>query len=258
MPHVTVNGCRLNYRIDGPADGPPLLLIHAVGSDHGMWTPQVDRFASRFRVLRYDHRGHGGSDVPAGPYSLDRLGRDAVGLLDALDIGRSHVVGLSMGGMVALWLGIQAADRVDRLVPCCTTAYAGGAAVWDPRIAAVQAGGMAALADGVIERWFTPGFRERAPGTVAGVRQTLLGTAAEGYAGCCAAIRDMDQRDGIGRIQAPTLVISGSHDAGTPPERGREIAAAVPGAEFLALDAAHIANIEQPDAFGAAVETFLG
>ncbi|MGK9170042.1 3-oxoadipate enol-lactonase [Inquilinus limosus] len=242
----------------GPEDGPPLLLLHALGVDLDMWAPQVPRLARRFRVLRADRRGHGGSDVPPGPYTLDRLGRDAVGLLDALGIARADVVGLSMGGMVALWLGIHAPDRVGRLVPCCTTAYAGGPEIWDPRIEAVRQGGMAALAHGIIDRWFTPGFRERSPEAVDDIRRKLLAASPEGYAACCAAIRDMDQRGAIGRIRAPMLVLSGAQDQGTPPERGQEIAAAVPGARFLALDAAHIANIEQADAFTAAVEGFLG
>ncbi|WP_026872462.1 3-oxoadipate enol-lactonase [Inquilinus limosus] len=258
MPHVTVDGCRLHYRLDGPEDGPPLLLSHALGVDLEMWGPQVERLARRFRVLRYDHRGHGGSNVPPGPYSLDRLGRDAVGLLDALGIGQADVVGLSLGGMVALWLGIHAPDRIGRLVPCCTTAYAGGPELWEPRIEAVRRDGMAALVDGVIGRWFSPGFRERAPQTVDGIRRKLLATPPDGYAATCAAIRDMDQRDAISRIRAPMLVLSGTQDQGTPPERGREIAAAVPGARFQALDAAHIANLEQADAFTAAVEGFLG
>lgn len=258
MPHATIDGCRLHYRLDGPEDGPPLLLSHALGVDLEMWAPQVERLARRFRVLRYDHRGHGGSDAPAGPYSLDRLGRDAVGLLDALGVARADVVGLSLGGMVALWLGIHASDRVGRLAPSCTTAYAGGAAIWDPRIETVRRDGMAGLVDGVIGRWFSPGFRERAPETVDTIRRKLLATSPEGYAATCAAIRDMDQRDTIGRIRASMLVLSGSQDQGTPPERGQEIAAAVPGARFLALDAAHIANLEQADAFTAAVEGFLG
>ena len=257
MPHAIIDGCRLHYRLDGPEDGPPLLLSHALGVDLEMWEPQVGRLARRFRVLRYDHRGHGGSDAPAGPYSLDRLGQDAVGLLDALGIARTDVVGLSLGGMVALWLGIHASDRVGRLMPSCTTAYAGGGTIWDPRIEAVRRDGMAALVDGVIGRWFSPGFRERAPEAVDGIRRKLLATSPEGYAGTCAAIRDMDQRDAIGRIRAPMLVLSGTQDQGTPPERGQEIAAALPGARFLALDAAHIANIEQADAFTAAVEDFL-
>jgi len=257
MPYAAIDGCRLHYRLDGPEDGPPLLLSHALGVDLEMWAPQVERLARRFRVLCYDHRGHGGSDAPAGPYSLDRLGRDVIGLLDALGIVRADVVGLSLGGMVALWLGIHAPDRVGRLVPCCTTAYAGGPALWDPRIEAVRRDGMGALVDGVIGRWFSPGFRDRAPGTVDGIRRKLLAASPEGYAATCAAIRDMDQRAAIGRIRAPMLVISGTQDQGTPPERGREIAAAVPGARFLALDAAHIANLEQADAFTGAVEDFL-
>ncbi|MGO4129049.1 3-oxoadipate enol-lactonase [Inquilinus sp. YAF38] len=258
MPYVTVDGCRLHYRFDGPEDGPPLLLSHALGVDLEMWQPQVPQLARRFRVLRHDHRGHGGSDAPAGPYSLDRLGQDAVGLLDALGIARTDVVGLSLGGMLALWLGIHAPDRVGRLMPSCTTAYAGGPELWDPRIAAVRRDGMAAMVDGVIGRWFSPGFRERAPEAVDGIRRKLLATSPEGYAATCAAIRDMDQREAIGRIRASTLVLSGAQDQGTPPERGQEIAAAVPGARFQVLDAAHIANIEQTEAFTAAVEEFLG
>lgn len=259
MPMIDVEDCRLHYRFDGPEGAPVLLLANSLGTTHEMWRPQLATFAEEFRVLRYDSRGHGRSAVTPGPYTVDRLGRDALGLLDALAVGRAHVCGLSLGGMVGQWLAINAPTRVDRLVLCNTAAFMGGdPAVWAQRIAAVEAGGMAAVVPGVVDRWLTKPFQEREPAATAEVRDMLLAADPRGYAATAAAVRDMDLRAGLARITAPTLVIAGRHDAATPPEAAQAIADAIPGARLTLLDAAHLSNVEAAGAFTAAVMAFLG
>jgi 3-oxoadipate enol-lactonase len=249
----------VRHRFDGPEDAPVVVLAHSVGCDLSMWDPQVDALSARFRVLRYDHRGHGGSPVPDGPYSMADLGGDVLALLDRLELERVHVGGLSLGGMVAMWLATHAPQRVDRLVLCCTAAHFPPPELWDERARAVRAEGMGALVDGVMERWLTPGFRAREPEAVERLRATFLATAPEGYAGCCAAIRDMDLRAELPGVAAPTLVLAGAEDPATPPARGAEIADAIPGARLEVLpDAAHLANLEQRDALTRAMAEHLG
>jgi 3-oxoadipate enol-lactonase len=250
MPYAAADdGVRIFYRFDGDDGRPILLLSNSLGTTLEMWEPQLPALSSRFNVLRYDSRGHGRSDAPAGPYTIARLGRDALALLDALGIPRVSFCGLSKGGMVGLWLGIHAADRLDRLVLANTSAHIGAPEVWNRRIATVRRDGMAAIAPGVIERWFTPGFQEQDPEAVARIAAMLRGTAPEGYIACCAAVRDMDQRDAIAAIRAPTLVIAGTQDAATPPVQARFIAKAIPGARLVELEAAHLSSVEQATAF---------
>lgn len=250
------DGCRIAWALDGPEDAPVLMLSNSLGTTMEMWRPQLSAFAARFRVLRYDTRGHGQSDVPPGGYGLDRLGRDAVELLDGLGIDHVHFCGVSLGGMTGQWLGARAPDRIDRLVLANTAAVMAPPSAWNTRIATVRQHGMAALTDAILERWFTSEFRAIAEGT-AFVRDQLLSTDPAGYAGCCAAIRDMDQRPLLGGITAPTLVITGSRDPATPPADSTIIVEAIPGARQLMLDAAHLSSIEQPEAFTAAVLDFL-
>jgi 3-oxoadipate enol-lactonase len=196
--------------------------------------------------------------VPQGPYSIADLGRDVVALLDEEGIERASFCGLSIGGMTGIWLGAHAPERLERLVLACTAAYFPPRAMWDERANAARQEGVAALADEALERWFTPGFREHHPEEAERFRAMLAATDGEGYAGCCEAIRDMDQRDELGSIAAPTLVIAGDDDPSTPPDWGREIAAAVPDARFqLIADARHIANVAQPREFADAVLNFL-
>jgi 3-oxoadipate enol-lactonase len=251
------DGCRIRYRLDGPSHAPVLMLSNSLGTPLEMWEPQVKGFAERFQVLRYDSRGHGGSGVPPGEYTIERLGRDALALLDLLRFSRASFCGLSMGGMVGMWLGVHAPERIDRLVLSNTAALQGSAQLWNDRIAAVRTGGMAAVVDGTLERWFTPAFREAQPETIASIRAMILSTPPEGYASCCAAIREMDQRASLPRISAPTLVVVGASDSGTTPAQGEAIAAAIPGAELLTLEAAHLSNIEQAATYTAAVLQFL-
>lgn len=256
--HVTTrDGCRLASWLAGPAGAPVLVLSSSLGTDHTMWAPQLAALSTTFRVLSYDGRGHGASDAPPGAYTIARLGADVLELLDAHGLDRVHFCGLSKGGMVGQWLGAHAAARIDRLVLANTAPYMGPPEGWQQRIELVLRDGMAAIADGVIARWFTPGFVARAPAEVARVRALLLATSPVGYAGCCAAIRDMDLRASAAQITAPTLLIAGDADPSTPPDRAAELARAIPRSQLVTLAAAHLSSVEQPEAFTRAVLEFL-
>jgi 3-oxoadipate enol-lactonase len=237
------------YDVTGPEDAPLLVLSNSLGSTPAMWDAQAPALAERMRVVRYDHRGHGRSPVPPGPYELADLGGDALALLDRLGAERVRWCGLSLGGMVGMWLAVNATERIERLVLCCTSARLGPPSMWSERAATVRAEGVEAIADAGIGRWLTPGFIEREPEATARVRAMLVSTPADGYANCCAAIEHMDLVDQLDRVRAPTLVIAADQDPATPPEHGELIAARVPGAHFeLVTGAAHLATIEQPAA----------
>jgi 3-oxoadipate enol-lactonase len=246
---ITGDGCRIAYRFDGPEDAPILLLSNSLGTHMGMWASQMAEFSRYFRILRYDSRGHGKSDAPAGAYSIDRLGRDVVELLDALAIGQVTFCGLSKGGMVGQWLGYRAPERVARLILCNTSAFMGPPSGWDARIRTVTEQGMTALTEAVLARWFTPEFQLRAPESVVAIRDMLHKTSANGYAGCCAAIRDMDLRATASLIKVPTTVIAGTRDPATPLDQAETIARAISGASLVTVDAAHLSNVEQPAIF---------
>lgn len=254
---TTGDGCRIAYRFDGPADAPLLLLSNSLGTDMDMWAPQMAGFAESYRVLRYDSRGHGGSASPAGAYAMDRLGRDVVELLDALGIGQVDFCGLSKGGMVGQWLAVHAPDRLRRLVLANTAAYMGPPENWQARIDGVRANGMAPLAEASIARWFTPSFVASNPEAIAPIRAMLLACDPPGYAGCCAAIRDMDQRPTAHLNQTPTLVIAGSEDPSTSIAEAAFLADSARDGRLITLAAAHLSNVEQPDAFSQTVEEFL-
>lgn len=254
---TTGDGCRIFYRFDGPEGAPVLLLSNSLGTDMEMWAPQMQAWARDFRVLRYDQRGHGGSDAPVGAYSMDRLGRDVVEMLDALGLARVHFCGLSLGGMVGQWLGVRASDRIDRLVLANTSSWMGPPSGWDARIATVRAGGMAPLAQASVERWFTADFAASQPDAVAPIISTLTATDPGGYAGCCAAIRDMDMRPVCGLITNPTLVIGGLRDPSTPPSHSQDMASAIADSRLEMLEAAHLSNVEQPALFAEAVRAHL-
>jgi 3-oxoadipate enol-lactonase len=257
VPFADVAGARLHYRFDGPADAPVVLLSNALGATLAMWDPQVPALAARRRVLRYDSRGHGGSGVTPGPYTIEQLARDALGLIDALRIQRVRFCGLSMGGMVGQWLGAHAPQRLAQLILANTAARVGPPEAWNTRIEAVRSGGMAAIADAVLGRWFTPAFHAASPAEVRQVRAMLLASPPDGYVACCAAVRDMDQRDAVAAIAAPTLVVAGTHDLSTPPAEGRFLAGRIAGARYVELPAAHLSNIEAADAFTRALIGFL-
>jgi len=239
----------LHHELSGPEAGPPLLLGGSLGATLKTWDGQLP-LAERFRLVRFDHRGHGASPVPPGPYEIADLGRDVLALMDALGFERASYCGLSIGGMAGIWLGANAPDRIDRLVLMCTSAHLPPAAAWRERAAAVRAAGsVAGIADGVVERWLTPDFAAEHPEVRADLRGMLAAAPADGYAWCCGAIERMDLRPALARIRAPTLVISGSEDPATPPEHQRLIADGIPDARHEAIGpAAHLAAVQQPDA----------
>jgi 3-oxoadipate enol-lactonase len=248
---------RLHYRIDGEARSPALLLSNSLGTSLAMWEPQIATLAARFRVVRYDGRGHGASQATPGPYSIDQLAGDALALLDALAIPHAHFCGVSMGGMVGLWLGINATKRIDRLVVANTAAKIGTAESWNARIDAVRKGGLASIAPAVLARWFSPQLIEQPTPMIAQLRATFEATSAEGYVASCAAVRDMDQRQSLHRIHVPTLVIAGTDDLVTPPDEGRFAADRIHGARYIELPAAHLSNIQAAPAFTQALVQFL-
>ncbi len=257
MPMIDADGCRLNVEVEGRDTRPPLMLSNSLGTTLHMWDPQMKDFTEYFYVIRYDRRGHGKSDVPKGPYTMDMLGRDALAIMDALGLGKVRWCGLSMGGMVGQWLGANAPERVERLVLTNTSSYFPDKNAWNERLKLVQERGVPAFAAPNMARWFTKGFLERSPEIVAGIQAMFAATPLEGYLACGAAVRDMDQRALLPRITAPTLVMAGKHDGATTPEANEFISQHVPGAKFALLDAAHLSNVEQPRAYTDAVLGFL-
>ena len=256
MPFLNRDGARLWWRSDGDPARPALLLGNSLGTDTTLWEPVLPQLLERFHVVRYDMRGHGASDAPPGEYTIEALARDALAVADAAGARRFHYVGISIGGMIGQWLGVHAADRVDRLVLSNTSSKL-PADIWAARIEAVDKGGTRSIAEAVLSRWFTPAFLARNPPRVASARTTLANADARGYIGCCAAIRDMDQTAAIATIRAPTLVVTGTHDQATPKAHGEMLAASIPGAQLVELPVAHIPVIEAPGAFANAVLGFL-
>ena len=249
MPTAQVNGCRLHYEIAGPANAKALVLSNSLGTHFSMWDAQIPELRKKFRVLRYDTRGHGQSEVTPGPYSFEQLGRDVLALADAVDVGTFSFCGLSMGGVVGMWLGTNAGKRLHKLALCSTAAKIGNAQTWNARIDAVRKGGMKAVAPATMERWFTARFREREPQTVERIKKMVESTNPEGFIACCEALREADFRESIRAIRTPTLVISGTHDPGTPPADGKFLAKQIAGA--------HMSNIEQREAFSEELRKFL-
>ena len=257
MPFAQLADVRLHYQFDGDPRLPVLMLCNSLGTTLDMWEPQMPAFLAQFRVLRYDTRGHGQSEVTPGEYSIAKLGKDALALLDHLGIERMSFCGLSMGGMTGMWLGINSPERIWRLVLCNTGAKLGDPALWAARFEAVRSGGMAAITPPTLDRWFTARYQRLAPKDVDKVRAMLLATSPDGYIANGAAVRDMDQRADLAKIKVPTLVIAGTYDGSTPPELGREVAQAIDGARYVELDAAHLSNWEQTGAFSSAVLSFV-
>lgn len=257
MPTTTHRGATLHYEIDGPALAPALVMSNSLGTTLAMWAPQMAALTSRYRVLRYDTRGHGRSTVGDTPFDIARLGEDVLAIMDDAGIAHAHFCGLSMGGMTGMWLAAHRPDRFDRFVLANTAALIGPPSVWDTRIATVRRDGMAAIVPAVLERWFTEPFR-RDSGHIGPVRDMLLAADPEGYAANCAAVRDGDLRAVLPGIAKPVLVIAGEHDLATTAAQGREVASAIPGARFASLEAAHLSNWELPEAFGELVMDFLG
>ena len=237
-----------NYRIEGPEDAPVLVLANSLGTTTEMWDPQAPALRERFRLVRYDHRGQGASAVPPGPYTMDDLGGDVLSLMDRLGVERFSFCGLSIGGMVGMWLASEAPDRVERLILCCTAARFDPPDAWDDRAKTVRARGVGAIADAVLERWFTPAFREERPDVLKWAAGMLQDSPPEGYASCCEAIRDADLRPGLGAISAPTLVIAGADDPAAPVEKAEIMRSGIPDSRLVIVErAAHIANVERPE-----------
>ncbi len=260
MGRVQLAEGELNYQLDGPQGAPVLVLSNSLGTDLGMWDTQIPAFAEHFQVLRYDTRGHGQSLVSEGPYSIEQLGRDVLALLDALHVEKAHFCGLSMGGLIGQWLGINAGSRLRPLVVCNTAAKIGEPAVWNPRIETVLREGqaaMVALRDASIARWFTPEYAQANPDQAKRITDMLAATSPQGYAANCAAVRDADFRDQLGAIEVPTLVVAGTEDAVTPPSGGHFIQERVPGAQYAEFYAAHLSNVQAGDAFSQRVLAFL-
>lgn len=256
MPFVNCDGARIYWRVDGRAEAPPLVMVGSLGSDHAMWNPVMGALARHFRVIRIDKRGHGASDAPPGDYTMERLGRDVLAVADAAGAPRFRYMGLSIGGMIGMWIAGNAPERIERLVLTNTTARV-DPSTFAERIATIRSGGLAAVADMVLGRFFTPAYAARNTVHYATVRQTLLSLEPEGYIGCCTAIRDMAIEPLLARIVAPTLVVAGTFDPSTTPEQGRWIAQQIPGARYFELPTAHFSPSEQPGRFADAVVRFL-
>jgi 3-oxoadipate enol-lactonase len=255
---LTAHGIVQHYVVEGPKDKASLVFANSLGSDLRIWDEVVGHFTNDFNVIRYDNRGHGLTDAPAPPYSLDDFVRDLVGLLDGLGIKETTVCGLSVGGLIAQGLAINYPDRVRALVLADTGMRIGSLASWEERIATVKESGLTKLVAPSMERWFTAAFREHRKVEVDGYANMLLRNPAHGYLGTCFALRDADLTDKTVKIQKPTLVLCGDQDVATPPDLGRELAQAIPGARFaLIKDAAHLTSIEQPEAMAQQMRQFF-
>ena len=256
MPFVNSDGARIYWRVDGRPEDPPLLLVGSLGSDHAMWNPVMGALTRSFRVVRIDKRGHGASDAPDGDYRMEQLARDVIAVADHLGLQRFRYMGLSIGAMIGMQLAGTVDGRIERMVLSNTSARV-DPGIWAERIGAIRSGGMAAIADAVIGRFFTPAYVARNTEHHATVRQTLLAIEPQGYIGCCTAIRDMRLQPLLPGIAVPTLVVAGSFDPSTPPEEGRWIAQTIPNARYLELPTAHFSPSEEPERFAEATVRFL-
>jgi len=257
VPTAHVDGVFIHYRLDGPESAPPLALCNSLGADLHMWDSVVPALAARYRVLRHDARGHGETAATPGPYSVELLARDLRGLSEELGLHRPHLCGLSLGGMVGLWLGVHAPGSISSLVLCNTAARMARPEVFDQRIVAIREGGLAAVVEPVLVAWFTPRFRADHPAEVLRAREMILSTSPQGYAAACAAVRDFDLRSMLARVSAPTLVVSGSADPATPPAAGRFLAEGIAGARYVELPAAHLSALETGPELASSVAAFL-
>ena len=248
----------VKHTLDGPEDAPVVVFSNSLGTTGAMWDAQAAALSERFRVLRYDARGHGRTPAPAGPYTVGDLAGDVLALLDRLGLERVSFCGLSIGGMTGMWLGVHAPERIDRLAICCTGMQLPTAEMWMERAAQVRREGMGSVIDASIERWFTLGFRERNPEVVGRIREIFLTTDPEGYAGCCEALAEFDMRGRLDGVTAPTLVIAGADDPVGTPERAAAIAEEIEGSRLVVLpQARHLAAVEQADAVTRELEELL-
>jgi 3-oxoadipate enol-lactonase len=257
MPEAEFDGVQIHYQLDGPQDGPVLVLSNSLGTNLHMWDKILPALAGRFRVLRYDTRGHGQSGVLPPPYTVADLGGDLLNLLDHLELQRVDLCGLSLGGLTAIRLGIHEPSRFNRLIFANTSPRIGTTNMWDERVAAVRQEGMAKLAQSTMARWFTDDFLKNYPEETELPRQNMEQTAPDGYIGCCMAMRDEDLWEEITRIKAPCLIITGESDIATPPTMGLALHTQLSGSEYVQLNAAHLSAWERPEDFQSAVLNFL-
>ena len=258
MEHrVTSGGATISYAVDGDPAAPALLLINSIGSTREMWARQLPAFSSRHRVIRYDARGHGESSVPQGPYTIEQLALDALAVLDDVGADTADVCGISLGGMTAQWLGLNAPDRVRRLILANTAARIGTVESWNERIELVREHGMSAVAEMAMPRWFSPPFHARDPETVHAFRAMVQNCPVDGYLGCCAALRDADLRDRVAGITSHTLLVASTSDTATPPEGLEFIRDRIRGSRLVTVDSGHLSNVERAEEFTAVVVDFL-
>lgn len=257
MPVLKSGDARIHYALEGQSASPVLVFSNSLGANYSMWDAQAREFHKDFRILRYDTRGHGQSSATSGPYSIEQLAKDVVALLDHLDLDRVYFCGLSMGGMIGMWLGTNAPERLNQLVLCNTGAKIGTLEAWNARIETVRKNGMKSIAPAVVERWFSPSFRHKSPEIISNTLKMIEEANPDGYSACCGAIRDCDCREQVAAIRTPTLVISGAHDPATPPADGRFLAQQISGARYVELNAAHLSNIEAQDRFNQELAAFL-
>jgi len=258
MPVIESNGCPIDVEVTGPENAPVLMMSSSLGTTKHMWDPQMPAFTAKYRVVRYDRRGHGKSGVSKGPYSMETLGRDALAIMDALKLDKVNWLGLSMGGMEGMWLGANAPGRIDKLILSNTSSHYADKTPWHTRIDAItKAGSVAAIADMVINAWLTKDFQTAQPDTTARMKEMMIATPTDGYLACAAAVRDMDHREILKSINAPTLIIAGTKDPATNVAAAEFIRDSIPGAKLVILDAAHISNVEQPEAYAKEVTAFL-
>jgi 3-oxoadipate enol-lactonase len=258
LPFANIDDARLFYRLEGRDGLPVLVLSHSLGCDHQMWAPQMPDLLDHFQILRYDTRGHGASGIPKGDTTMEQLGRDVLRLADLLKIERFAFCGLSMGGAVGQWLALHAPERLTSLVLASTAARFGTPEMWEARRKAVREGGMAAVVDATMQRFFPPDMLARGDPYAQATRAVLLGTDPAGYTACCAAVRDVDHAALLGKIRVPTLVIGSENDPSTPwAENGAILAREIPGAKAVVLPGAHLSNMGQPRSFTSAVLEFL-
>lgn len=257
MPFVRISGTLLHYRLTGPEGAPPLVFVNSLGTDARIWDAVIAALSDRYRCLSYDKRGHGLSDAPDGDYALDDHLDDLEGLLDQLRLNKGTVIGVSVGGLIAQGRALRAPHRVAALVLCCTAPRMGDAAMWAARIETARTKGLETMADPVMERWFSPDFRQHRPDELAGWRNLFLRTNPLGYANTCATLRDTDLSADIAQIEAPTLIVAGGADLAAPVDLVRNCTA-IPGSRFEVLDGVgHIPSIEQPARLADLIQDFL-
>ncbi len=253
----TDDGVSLHVVVDGPENGMPLLLSNSLGTDSSMWEPQMPALSEKFRVVRYDTRGHGQSESPIGEYTIARLGLDAIAVARSLGWTSFNFAGVSMGGMTGLWLAANQPESIRRALVSNCAPFAGGPSVWAERMEMVKRDGMASISAMVVGRWFSPTYAAAHPEVIARISAGFEATSAAGYLGCCAALRDMDLRADLSKIARPVLVIGGEHDPTPPPAAIPGIADAIAGAKWSMVNAAHLSNIEDADGYTTAMLKFF-